>query len=259
MRIALLGDVHRNHVWLRDVLVQVKGLGVEKVVALGDFGYTFDPEFRQRVQDLVDESGIEVYWMDGNHDNHAYIRENFHDGEFNEIGPGFFFIPRGHSWEWEGVRFLAVGGAYSIDKKDRLLGAADSPPQGGWHWEDEELSLVQFNQIMNRDYGRIRLMLTHDAPYGVPTIEREAQVIPASVPHRHALRAIVDKKDPAKVFHGHWHYGYEDKLENTYRTPVCGLGADPTMNRGKVDWSAVRILRLEDRVWVDEGFFKRYS
>ena len=48
------------------------------------------------------------------------------------ITPRTLWAPRAHRWTWQGVRFLALGGAYCIDRRDRTLNS------GRWGWFTEE-------------------------------------------------------------------------------------------------------------------------
>jgi hypothetical protein len=52
---------------------------------------------------------------------------------FVEVTDRILWAPRGHRWTWQGVRFLALGGAFSIDRQYRKL---DS---GRWGWFKEEV------------------------------------------------------------------------------------------------------------------------
>lgn len=256
MKIGLIGDIHRNEAWIKVVMDRCKAENADAAVFLGDWGYTLDLEWRKLTSALVEKLGIPIYWIDGNHDNHEYIREHLSSpDEFNEFWPGVFYIPRGHVWTWEGVTFMGVGGAYSIDWERRTLGSAEAVPTVSWLWQPEELTVAEFHNITAKD-EKVQVMLTHDAPHGVPTIENHALPIPRSVPHRQALAALVRKFKPWMIFHGHWHYPYRDFLEVGLRqVHVTGLSADPAM-MGFVDPANMLFITVKDGDVTDHGFAK---
>jgi len=65
----------------------------------------------------------DVYWIDGNNENPTALAvlDAGLDG-FVEVADRCLYIPRGHRWTWRGVHFGALGGAFSIDWRDRTAG-----------------------------------------------------------------------------------------------------------------------------------------
>ena len=64
-----------------------------------------------------------MYWIDGNNENPTALAvlDAGLDG-FVEVADRCLYIPRGHRWTWRGVHFGALGGAFSIDWRDRTAG-----------------------------------------------------------------------------------------------------------------------------------------
>src|SRR3954449_12934636 len=76
------------------------------------------------------KSGLTLIFVDGNHDVHPKPRALPLNTEgFGVIGDRLLYAPRGHRWELEGVRFGALDGAYSLDR--RTPEAGESVVRGG--------------------------------------------------------------------------------------------------------------------------------
>ena len=134
-RVLLVGDSHGDAPFLCERLSTAKEVGCDLVFQLGDFGYAFVDSFLKSVSHRAVQTGIPLLFIDGNHDNHPWLRQrvdadNGADAPFVEIAPEVFYVPRGSIWTWKQMTFLALGGAYSIDRAGRYLAAADD--RVGW-------------------------------------------------------------------------------------------------------------------------------
>lgn len=164
--------------------------------------------------------------------------QNFNCGSTNE--PGLYYIPRGTSWTWNGVRFLGLGGAFSVDKAWRIEGVS-------W-FRQEMITNADVEKCM--DAGTCDVMLTHDVPHGVPEIEAirewqtDTEINNFSKANRLALRAAADAAQPQLLVHGHLHSYYRSKLrldQAIFDTNIVGLDCDGS---GPESWM---ILDLNDR------------
>lgn len=256
-KVILGGDTHgdTNQVfWLID---QAKAEGAQAVFVLGDFGiwsHLDGGDFVRHVSNRVSRTKIPVYFLPGNHENYDLleqyekVNEKTADG-FVVIEPGVFYSPRGHRWTWSGVRFLSLGGAYSIDKhyrvvEDRAIREraeqcvkqgyrltakeryALSSPHLSW-WPQEEINDAERNRAI--DGGEVDVLLTHDKPL-VAKPRWNRKNIPECIPNQEQIQKVVDATRPGLLVHGHLHYSYEDKIEST-ETFVKGLDCDPDASR----------------------------
>ncbi len=126
-RLLVAGDTHGNHMhWKHVLLPAARKHQVDGIVQLGDFGYW--PLTGEGLNYLawlsaeLDDDDLRVIFVDGNHEDHKALRQlpARADG-FVEVTDRILWAPRGHRWTWQGVRFLALGGAYSIDGQYRKL------------------------------------------------------------------------------------------------------------------------------------------
>jgi hypothetical protein len=249
-QILVFGDSHGNAGYVFEMLARAKERGINRVVELGDFGIWPGPsgvKFRRKVDRRAGQLGINLYAMAGNHDDAAQIdgfeAENRRDEDgMVVLGDGLRWISRGHRWQWEGVRFGSLGGAFSIDWQSRT-------PAVDW-WPDAEE--VQKADLEKLGTDRLDVLLTHDAPAGgTPNAEldgwpkNDAQ----SRVSQHLLRIAVEATRPSLVLHGHWHVRHSTTLllnsaEHTVR--VEGLASDQEHDGGS--WGVLDLsdLNFED-------------
>lgn len=143
MRLLFAGDWHGDEDWAAEVIARAAATGCGWVVQVGDFGFGFfrlgdDPAepgdwaprcpFARHVSTLAVDAGVRVVFIDGNHDNQVLLgrlaERRGPGGEkgFVPVEDNLWWAPRGHRWTWDGARFGALGGAYSIDRRRRTKG-----------------------------------------------------------------------------------------------------------------------------------------
>ena len=223
MKIAFMGDTHGNFPYTRKALKHVANVGVSTVIHVGDFGVWSPFGFIRSVGDEAERLGITVYFVDGNHEDHVWLSaQPVRDDGFRELHPHVLHIPRGHSWEWEGKRFLGLGGAHSVDRQWRREGVDWFPEETITYSQGFRAGMVE-----NVDY-----MITHDCPIGVeiPGIAGNPHGFPVEEihladNHRRMLGSVVDLVQPKVLVHGHYHVSYHAKRGETF---VRGLDMDGT-------------------------------
>jgi Icc-related predicted phosphoesterase len=238
MKLLLAGDVHGNNGWWARLMEYATKFGCDTIVQLGDFGYwEHTPEGRLYL-DKVSRKAVRahklVYFIDGNHENHPMLWSNYPPDAsgFCEVRENLHYIPRGHSWEWDGRKFLALGGAYSVDVGWRLEEEAlRSGPRTLW-WPTETITGEDRDNAIAA--GKVDVMFSHDCPWGVdlPGIGGD---FPESDLNRALLREVVCKTRPELLVHGHYHMRTSEKLALPYEedgelkwheTQVEGLAHD---------------------------------
>jgi predicted phosphodiesterase len=235
-RVLVAGDTHGNLPHFRSLIDVAKREGCQRIVQVGDFGYWphYAP-FHEQVNRLAMEAGVTVYWLDGNHENFDALEEaiNTEAPSPQQMLAELWYLPRGCTWEWDGCRFMALGGAYSIDKDYRVEGQS-------W-WPQELLTTPQVVRAMGR--GPVNVLFTHDAPEGVcPIISNVYKGDEISRGNRLGVSAVVHTLRPRLLVHGHYHHRYTGW---DGRTKVEGLSRD---DDGKNSW-----LVIEPRMWADDS------
>ena len=230
-RIALLGDVHANTAWTRSAIAEAKHRGADVVVQLGDYAFDFLDSFRYRIQRSCARAGIPLLFIDGNHDDHDWLRAlPTQPNGLRRVSKHVWHLPRAYRWQWQGVQFVALGGAVSVDKRHRVAGVS-------W-WAGETISTADAERTVAG--GRADVLIAHDCPAGVPIpglADTEhhwpAAAIRESQQHRALLRSVVDTVQPRWIFHGHYHRAYTWTGDLGYG-PVTVTGLD----RDNSTWDA---------------------
>lgn len=234
-RLLVAGDVHGDAAWFDVLCRRAQDLGCDAVLQLGDFGYwphlPGGAKFPRRVSSCATRFDLDVYWIDGNHENHAALRAlPTGDGRAIEIVDRCWYLPRGHRWTWGGVRFGALGGAFSIDWRSRRPGSS---------WWPEEVTTAEDVEALGS--GALDVLVAHDAPAGVPlqglALPDVDQVRSDEV--RALVAAAVKATMPKLVLHGHWHRRHSFELT----WPVSGGGA--------LDWAHTQVEGLASNIEHD--------
>lgn len=218
---------------IRDAL----NFGCETFVQVGDFGY-FGPRdegsgsrYLDKISKYMVKAGLKFFWLDGNHDNHPYLWENYppDNSGFVPMRENVWYMPRGHTWTWDNVRFMSLGGAHSIDSLDRLKEERKrNKPQSLW-WPTELITEEEMTFAIGR--GSVDVMFTHDCPEGVdiPGLDPGNKwKFPLSVQNRERLASVVQSAKPKLLIHGHYHVRHSNvfdwrERDGWHRVQIEGL------------------------------------
>lgn len=228
-RIALAGDWHMNGRWAQKAIRYAAAQGADTVVHLGDFGYIFDQSYLQVVDWTLHETGLTLAFVDGNHEDFPrLLAYPLNEDGTRRLTERITHLPRGHRWEWAGVRLLAMGGAHSVDRPYRVPGVS-------W-WPEETITSRQAYAAAEGGFADV--LIAHDCPAGVlvPGIDDRSEPAPfppaeieRSDEHRKLLRVLVEHVQPSVIWHGHYHVDYRTVADFGYGpVMVNGLDCDET-------------------------------
>jgi predicted phosphodiesterase len=276
-RIMIAGDCHGkiNHVYY--LLQMCENQGITTLLQVGDFGaWEHEAEgrkFFRLVSQRAVKTGVTVYWIDGNHDKISATLKRHRevdDSGFVLCAPSLVYIPRGTVWEWSGIKFLAFGGAYSVDKEARLywekekrvqwerqkaLGSRklDTSKESLW-FPEEEASEEDYIKAVG-DGSRVDVMVTHDKPRASnPGWNRKDLM--ECWPNQDRIQALLQARKPRVLVHGHLHYPYEDRVRHAEGwTLVKGLDCDYAEHPGYNPRDSWCLLSL-DRGRGGTGLYK---
>jgi hypothetical protein len=245
-RIAFAGDWHANTRWAVAAVQFAAERGADVIIQLGDFGYEYRPSFLQGLDRALARTGLRLLFVDGNHEAFpTLLRYPVHANGLRQLSGRVWHLPRGFRWTWGGVRWLALGGAHSVDRPWREPGVS-------W-WREETLTDDQARSAAAA--GPADVMVSHDCPSGVdiPGLAESAHVWPAeelvaSDIHRRRLRTVVDAVRPRSIWHGHFHCRYESTADLGYGpVRVTGLDCDGSTLDANVSVVALSDLPASDR------------
>jgi hypothetical protein len=239
---VIAGDWHGNARWAVHVINEASRQLDEPGVflQLGDFGlWRSNPEFRDEVNEALTDNEGELYFIDGNHEDHVYLAELAGDSkEPVQVREHIWYLPRGFRWEWHGRTWLALGGAASVDRAFRTEGQSWFP--------EEEITLVQAGQVVSQ--GTADVMLTHECPRSV------TRFLPLGHPmagwdmkpsrlHQELLDRIVGDIKPSYLFHGHMHVAHQGTFTYPYgKLQVRGLDCDGR----RENWTILDTATMEE-------------
>ena len=235
------------------MLEQIRQHHITHVIHLGDFGIWPGREgkrYLDRVERDCAEHGIVMWVVPGNHEDYTQINSGKHDDLGRRLfRPHILALPRGFRWKWHGRTWLALGGAISVDRIERVPGAS-------W-WPAEAITTDEAAAVV--DDGMADVMVCHDVPAGVvhsfpAPPDRWLPDIRRTEDHRELLQAVVDAVQPSYFMHGHIHRSYERWVEMAHGSVrVTGFDCDGswTGNWAPLDvrsmtWLPLRTNELAD-------------
>ncbi len=241
-KMLVVGDTHGDVPFLANACKYAVRHGADRIVQVGDWGYLWPGSKVDRLASITNvlaQFDLQMFFLDGNHEWFDRLEELGATAEAPEMVPlsdRVTYLSRGLTWEWDGVKFMSLGGAYSIDRDVRT-------PWTSW-WPRETIRYADVERAI--DAGHVDVMFTHDAPEGVQALRRflektteymrscygaswDYKLDPGSRENRKMLREAVDVVRPSMLFHGHYHHGYKDLLDGgSYVTSVIGLDCNGT-------------------------------
>lgn len=253
MKVLLAGDSHGRISTIKEYLEVADERECDIIFVLGDFGYWEHElegiEYLNLVDYYADQFAMPVYFLDGNHDKTSLLLEKYHERDnegFIKVRPWVRYSPRGHRWTWDHVRFMSLGGAYSVDKAWRLeeerkasLNIAkknayrpvnnqrNEDTSGTLWFPEEEITDADLEMFLT-DTSPVDILLTHDKPRAT-TPECIRKDLPECWPNQDRIQRAVTTLQPEMLFHGHLHDRYEQEIrcgDGDKYTKVIGLSAD---------------------------------
>lgn len=217
MRLMVAGDWHGDYRWAVKMLAVCKMKEIKVVIQVGDFGFIWqDAASIKYLNDAAARAGVEIWWLDGNHENYSMMGALGCDpvGDVDVwVEPHIRYLPRGFRFEVDGCRFMSFGGAISVDRNVRQPGRSYFP---------QEAIRPHVADAVSSD--KVDVFLSHDAPNDIPVLSarlrRSAHMWPADALrdsdfNRVLLSEVVDRVQPDLLIHGHYHYPYSDTRGDT--------------------------------------------
>ena len=164
----ITGDTHGDFTRLNDFYKKVSPTRDDVFIILGDAGFNyFGDERDNNKKEFVSTFPFVTFCIHGNHemrpeDIPGYVTREFCGGNvwYQDAYPNILFAKDGEVYDFGGLSCIAIGGAYSVDKFERL--------EKGWHWfeneqpSDEIKSFVEEKLALLGD--KIDIVLSHTCP-----------------------------------------------------------------------------------------------
>ncbi len=252
-RVAFAGDWHMNRIWASRAIGRAAEQGAQHIVHAGDFGYTFEQEFLTEVTSQLNVCGLHLWFVDGNHESFPWLGQVALAGDGTRpLSTRIAHLPRGFRWTWGGVRFLAMGGAHSVDRMCRIPGRT-------W-WAEE--TLTRREQMRAGGGGKADVLVAHDCPAqvvipGIDDVDAPswipAEELRRSFEHRRLLDGLCAMTMPAALWHGPYHRRHRTVTPFFYGPVVVnGLDCDESTLDDNVAVVDVAELTVRDVGLVEE-------
>lgn len=231
MRILISGDSHADVNHIKSLKAKVEKFDCDRVFVVGDYGFWPRDKGGIKFLDAVAKLDFPVYFLAGNHEDWDYLDKHVENADrfgtrtedgFIEVHTNSFYAPTGLTWTWDGVKFLAVGGAFSIDRRRRTKFI---------DWFPQEI-ITEQDVVNCMDAGKVDVLLSHDVPGFVDITEPfmmsnwgNLKLDPDTALNRSRLGVIAEMTDPSLCVHGHWHMSYKQKAG---QMDVIGLDCNQT-------------------------------
>ena len=208
--VFFMGDLHGQFDPLVNFIEKYGPTRKDTLVLLGDVGVNYYGGRRDNLlKAILNDVGIEMLCIHGNHERRptrelGYVAREWNGGmAWHEPSyPNLIFAKDGEIYTINGMRYLVIGGAYSVDKYYRLERGY------GW-WPDEqpsdEIKAYVEQQIAEKDFD---IVLSHTCPHKYEPTEMFLTMIDQSTVDKTTeewLDSIEERIDYLAWFCGHWH------------------------------------------------------
>lgn len=237
-QIVIAGDWHINTEWAGYALDTIAATGIKDIYHVGDFGFWPDEggqDFLRVIDAKLALTGSTLLVTPGNHDDYAFINSLSADAEGLLVASdNVRVLPRGHRWTVDGVSFVSLGGAPSIDFETRTEGV-------NW-WREEAITYGDVMRTAGGGYADV--MIAHEAPNGVNSLswtskadtkKHSPEALNYTAESRYMMTHAVDGVRPKVFFHGHYHNAYMETAnlglpQDSYDMLSVGLAKDDERN-----------------------------
>lgn len=217
--LCIVGDIHGELGTLVYNITEKYKLKDTAIIIAGDVGLGFnqpgwyDSWYYKQESRLKDNNNI-IYGIRGNHDN-----PEFFNGNRKLDYPYFKTLEDYVPLEWKGKLILPIGGASSIDVKERMVENSKWEKRGSsrrcW-WPNERPDKVDLDSLP----GKIDIVVSHEAPLSAGhTLIRETwmdfDLYERIREDREYLYSIVKEKLPERWYFGHYHKSFSGNLLET--------------------------------------------
>ena len=204
------GDIHGDPFWVIRFCKKYKLTEKDVVIILGDVAANYYGDDR----DVITKKALgkvkpTVLCIHGNHEMRpsiipTYLTRKWNGGTvwYEAEYPKLLFAKDGEIYDLEGLKHIAIGGAYSVDKHYRVT------RNYGW-WSDEQPS-DEIKRCVEKKLreNQVDIILTHTCPFKYEPVEMFISGIDQSTVDTSTERWLDQIEESAEYkawFCGHWH------------------------------------------------------
>ena len=219
--IYITGDRHGKYDDIFEFCIQNKTTINDILIILGDAGINYHLDYRDTLlKEQLIKLPITLFCVHGNHEERpenisSYHSDNFYGGIVysEEKYLNILFAKDGEIYDFNGIKTMPIGGAYSIDKELRII--------NGYEWyaseqPNEEIE-NRVREKLKENNNQIDVILSHTCPYKYMPFEAfvvGVNEIKVDKTTELFLDEIENNTDYSKWYCGHFHIDKEiDKIK----------------------------------------------
>ena len=222
--VYITGDIHGTPTRIYEFAQRHQLTENDVVILLGDVGANYYGDERdERVKETLSNVKAQVLCIHGNHEMRSweangYVLTDWNGGKVwvQEEYPNLLFAKDGEIFAIEGKRYIAIGGAYSVDSYWRIQRHA-----GWWKTEQPTEEIKRFVEKQLQE-NEIDIILSHTCPRKYEPIEAFLAFIDQSTVDTSTedwLDSIEEKTGYEAWYCGHWHIEKDiDKMHFLFKT-----------------------------------------
>ena len=204
------GDIHGSP-WGVKKFCQKAGLTKDDIlILLGDVGANYYGDWRDdEMKGVLANLAPTILCIHGNHEMRPQVVDDYHAAEWNggkvwlqDRFPNLLFAQDGEIFTLNGLNYIVIGGAYSVDKYYRLA--------RGYNWWADEQPSQEIKAYVEKQLreNEIDVVLSHTCPYKYEPREMFLPMVDQSSVDDSTERwldTIEERTDYVAWFCGHWH------------------------------------------------------
>lgn len=210
--VYVTGDTHRDFMRVAAFCKRHETTKKDVLIILGDAGINYIGDgLDDRCKNDLKELPITLFCVHGNHERRpstvkGYALSKFHGGLVykQKRYPNLLFAKDGETYDFDGQKCFVIGGAYSVDKANRLA--------KGYLWFEDEQPSAEIKKQVEANLERMNhhadIILSHTCPLKYIPTETFLPHIDQSAVDRSTeewLDTIEDKTDYGLWYCGHYH------------------------------------------------------
>lgn len=218
--LCIVGDIHGELGTLVYNITERYNLHDTAFIIAGDVGLGFNQPgwyeaWYSKQEPRLEKNNNIIYGLRGNHDD-----PRFFNGDKALNYPFLKTLKDYEPLEWKDKTILPIGGASSIDVKERMIENGKWEKRGStrrcWWPEERPQQLENFESLPRH----IDIVVSHEAPLGAgKTLMRETwmdfELYERIREDREYLYKILKERVPERWYFGHYHDSYSGALVNT--------------------------------------------
>jgi len=222
--VYITGDIHGDPMRIYAFAKKHKLTKNDMVIILGDVGANYYGDERdERTKENLSNVRVPILCIHGNHemrpweaDGYTLVKWNGGKVWVQKKYPQLLFAKDGEIYTIDGKRYIAIGGAYSVDSYWRIKHHA------GW-WESEQPTeeIKKFVETQFRE-NEIDIILSHTCPRKYEPIEAFLPFIDQSIVDTSTedwLDSIEETVNYQAWYCGHWHIEKDiDKMHFMFKS-----------------------------------------